>query len=250
MKSKNLDDPENDRLSHFTLRLALCNNEEWRRWFCRAEVALFRSRFQTASPADHARFFVDNSIPMERVTDPDIIEEVVSLNRKKDAGHDVFQMPFINALDLVGKRKVIVRDGLALVPNREMLTIVCARFRSELSANLAATFRASHQMNLKWDDRIKPLLASIQSNKLMDRSYKPLALGSQFDASSIEKLAPQSFPPCMMNMFQSLKTDRHLKHEGRRQFGLFLKGVGLSMEESLKFWRESFAGKTLHLYCI
>lgn len=39
------------------------------------------------------------------------------------------------------------------------------------------------------------------------------------------------------------QVSRHLKHKGRLQLGLFLKGIGLPMEESLVFWRQMFAPK-------
>jgi DNA primase large subunit len=44
-------------------------------------------------------------------------------------------------------------------------------------------------------------------------------------------------------MYHALKRDNHLKYSARRQFGLFLKGIGLSLEESLKFWRNAFERK-------
>ena len=31
-----------------------------------------------------------------------------------------------------------------------------------------------------------------------------------------------------------------MKHWGRIQYGLFLKGIGLTLEQSLKFWRSEF----------
>jgi DNA primase large subunit len=44
----------------------------------------------------------------------------------------------------------------------------------------------------------------------------------------------------MRNLHDTLNRDSHLKHSGRLQYGLFLKGVGLSLEESLLYWRRSF----------
>ena len=32
-----------------------------------------------------------------------------------------------------------------------------------------------------------------------------------------------------------METQHHLKYKGRLQYGLFLKGIGLSMEEAIRF---------------
>jgi DNA primase large subunit len=44
----------------------------------------------------------------------------------------------------------------------------------------------------------------------------------------------------MLNIYNALLRDGHLKHFGRIQFGLFLKGVGVPLEEALVFWRKAF----------
>lgn len=45
---------------------------------------------------------------------------------------------------------------------------------------------------------------------------------------------------CMRNLHTTLRKNSHLKYFGRLQYTLFLKGIGLSMEECLIFWRQSF----------
>lgn len=47
----------------------------------------------------------------------------------------------------------------------------------------------------------------------------------------------------MRHLHNQLRHDHHLKHQGRMQYGLFLKGLGLSMEEALLFWQRAFSGK-------
>ena len=44
----------------------------------------------------------------------------------------------------------------------------------------------------------------------------------------------------MQQLHTSMRRDHHLRHGGRQQYGLFLKGIGLSLEEAMKFWRSEF----------
>ena len=55
------------------------------------------------------------------------------------------------------------------------------------------------------------------------------------------KLSKQSFAPCMRHLHETMRATHHLKHGGRIQYGLFIKGIGLSLEHSLKFWRDEFS---------
>lgn len=47
----------------------------------------------------------------------------------------------------------------------------------------------------------------------------------------------------MSELHYNLKTKNHLKNGGRFQYGLFLKGIGLSLQDSLTFWRHYFTKK-------
>jgi DNA primase large subunit len=58
-------------------------------------------------------------------------------------------------------------------------------------------------------------------------------------ANNIDALS-QHFPLCMSHLHKTLRENSHLKHFGRLQYTLFLKGIGLSLEECLVFWRRSF----------
>ena len=47
-------------------------------------------------------------------------------------------------------------------------------------------------------------------------------------------------PLCMSQLHNGLRQDSKLRHHGRLQYGLFLKGAGLTMEESLLFFQQHF----------
>jgi DNA primase large subunit len=48
-------------------------------------------------------------------------------------------------------------------------------------------------------------------------------------------------PLCMRNLAQKLNEVHHLRHAGRIQYGLFLKGIGLGLEEALVYWASEFS---------
>ncbi len=48
-------------------------------------------------------------------------------------------------------------------------------------------------------------------------------------------------PLCMRNLAQKLSEVHHLRHAGRIQYGLFLKGIGLGLEEALIYWAGEFS---------
>lgn len=44
----------------------------------------------------------------------------------------------------------------------------------------------------------------------------------------------------MRNLHMNLRKNSHLKHFGRLQYTLYLKGIGLTLEDCLIFWRQAF----------
>lgn len=94
------------------------------------------------------------------------------------------------------------------------------------------------------DDRLSPILAHLaKSFTAPDATYTAetsLSGVVPITASSIDALSTH-FPLCMSHQHAALRRDKHLKHFSRLQYTLFLKGIGLSLPESLAFWRASFS---------
>ena len=49
------------------------------------------------------------------------------------------------------------------------------------------------------------------------------ANGDEITADMVDEFSRRHFPMCMRHLHDSLRRDKHLKHFGRLQYGLFLK---------------------------
>ncbi|XP_064483538.1 DNA primase large subunit-like [Ornithodoros turicata] len=229
-----------DNTSHFILQLIFCRSHELRQWFINQEVELFRFRFQNET-ASNTKAFLQAICPEYQ---PISAEQKASLMQHLldtlSDGSDmdtIYKVPFTEALELVSERAVYLHAGYAYLPRGGLLSVTAARFRDHLSRMLANTVR--RLPGLQEDERLRQLSSAIERA----RGGGGFRLGSAagVTADMIDQLCKESFPLCMKAMHEVLRKNHHLRHGGRLQYGLFLKGIGLSLEEALRFWREEFA---------
>ena len=151
-----------------------------------------------------------------------------------------FKVAFSQAVDLVKRRHVLLRGGFAYVPHGRMLSIVQNRFKAYL--NYATAMANRYLPGILQDERLAPLL------KNMSTSYTGAEYGAGGRRPGAERVGPEdvqglaqtAFPLCMQTLHEGLAQNHHLRHGGRMQYGLFLKGVGLALEDALVFWQKEF----------
>jgi DNA primase large subunit len=95
--------------------------------------------------------------------------------------------------------------------------------------------------------RIAPLLKAVHhvstSASVNPQQHALDAVGN-LTASSIDSVLVPHMPLCMQQIHKGLQRDGKIRHWARLQYGLFLKGAGLSMEESLRFFQAKFHALT------
>lgn len=47
----------------------------------------------------------------------------------------------------------------------------------------------------------------------------------------------------MRTLHEALRTHHHLRNSGRIQYGLFIKGIGVTMQDALQFWKGEITKK-------
>ncbi|KAI5865398.1 DNA primase, large subunit [Durotheca rogersii] len=246
--SKLFSERQKDHYSHFILRLAFASTEDLRRRFSRVETMLFRLRLSEDGGRERNAFIQSLNLDWEPATDEERTKysaELTATAGLKKGGEEetYFKVDWERVPELVEARRVFLRAGQAFVPSKELPSMVAAQFTQRLDRALELTARALPRLDE--DDRLAPILEHLSKNFITpDASFGasgsgPAVPGAEITARSIDALSSH-FPLCMQNLHRSLRRDAHLKHYGRLQYTLFLKGIGLNLEECLVFWRSAF----------
>jgi len=213
--------------------------------FITLELDLFRIRFANEQASIH-RFLIDNKVKPDEVSAKERSELESGLtngNRVKSenlADTTFYKLHFTQCRELVRTRKVFLHRGYCYVTINDLLQFLTQKLRLLLSTSMHKQRVRIEELNE--NDRLLPLLHGIiyegnQSNDSgnpSDRVIRP---------EQVDELARTSFPLCMRFIHNRLRADHHLKYFARQQYGLFLKGAGLTLEGSVALFRQEFTQK-------
>lgn len=259
-----------DYYSHYTLRLVFCRTEELRKKFIKNEATLFRIRYGLLQPKEQHEFVALHSekLTWEYISDEErrekadllyaasgqtiravlasetsgsatssITNEQLRLHIRKEA---FIKLPFEKVPALVASRQVYMSEGYAYIPSALQISLLSMVFSELLSQALLRTFQAIPR--LEEDDRLLPLLNNLSKN-FVNVQYESFGEQAASDITAASIATPKinkHFPLCATHLQRNLRHNSHLKYDGRQQLGLFLKGIGLNVDEALKFWAFEF----------
>ncbi|KAG6905759.1 hypothetical protein DXG01_000859 [Tephrocybe rancida] len=243
-----------DHLGRFVLRLA----EDLRRRFVKAESTLFRVRYNGDATTEREVFLNSknfNWIAVDAAEKAKYRKELFAAyqgSKNESIREQAFEAEkfykFVHGKwtrvpDLVEKRRVFLKTGWAYVPGKEKSSTVFQEFEVQLTRALEVTSRALPRLDE--DTQILPILDSLSQGFLAGVPSEWVGLGETTNADSIkaemvDDLAEKHFPMCMRTMHDSLQRNHHIKHFRCLNYGLFLKVLGVPIEEAVVFWRKSF----------
>ncbi|AET39614.1 DNA primase subunit PRI2 Ecym_4581 [Eremothecium cymbalariae DBVPG len=271
--SESLESRKKDYYSHFILRLCFCRSKDLREKFLHAETILFKLRFQMLTQADQTKFVQSLNLPLLQFISDEEKQEIATelyetvspqlqfqLNlseeqqRRQFFNHERFiKLPFEAVIDLLGTRQVFLKQGWAYLPQFQQLNHIANEYASRLSDDLLKTYQ--HIPKLNEDDRLLPILTHLSTGYVVtehhysfsDSSLHPSSetTADTITAASLHNPEVRSaFPLCAKNLMDGLSKNNHLKFNGRQQLSFFLKGLGMSVDEALKFWTDAFTRST------
>ncbi|KAM7173831.1 DNA primase large subunit isoform 2-T3 [Macrochelys suwanniensis] len=258
-----------DHISHFILRLAYCQSEDLRRWFIQQEMDLFRYRFNELTGDLVEKFLKYVNLSYGAISKEvkeklavQLLNSTPGLGGVKVEELEFYKVPLQDAMDLFRVRRVYLLDAFAYVPHMDIIAIVLNNYRTKLSKALANVWlfinssgspptaqspatRGCHTLTarslpaVQSDERLQPLLNHL-SHSYVGPDYSIQKNIGKISLEHIDALSSKSFPLCMRQLHKALRDNHHLRHGGRMQYGLFLKGIGLTLEQALQFWKSEF----------
>ncbi|WPK27522.1 hypothetical protein PUMCH_004913 [Australozyma saopauloensis] len=271
LDAKAIAERRKDYYSHYILRLVFCRTEELRKKLVKNETTLFKVRYNMLQPNEQREFvslnseklswqYISNEEKLEKADElyaasGASIRNVLSIDNAGDATFNLtaeqlkahirqkesfIKLPFEKVPHLVSLKQVYLSRGFAYIPSTLQVSLLSVVFSDLLHNALIKTFQAIPR--LEEDDRLLPLLNNLSRN-FANIQYDNFGDGNTSDINAVSIATPQilqHYPLCALYLQENLKLNSHLKYDGRQQLGLFLKGIGLNVDEALKFWSYEF----------
>jgi DNA primase large subunit len=243
---------ENDKVSHFILSLAFCKTDQERIWLANLESKLFMARIYTHD-LDQEEVLKLLNIPLERQENlsENILEKIkfreyrVPPSRDQINQHNslIYRIPFEYALNHIPTMHYFLHKGFIYITKSEISQLIETAFKENMIRKLVQINR--HYDRIMSDSRIYHLIRNFKSKREVETLSKSFnnVKTENISYKDIDAHAEKSFPLCMLLSHRHLTANSHLTHNGRLQYGMFLKGMGLSLEESMNFWKMKFSKK-------
>jgi len=242
-----------DFIGHLVLRITVAIKEDkiFTNWFIEKEGDLFQKMFDSEKLSTKINI-LKNLFENEFLVDFRDINSLLELGmseeqlrilvggslppRKKMLPSDILvAIKYYYVPHLLRERLGFIRKGWVIVPLRLIRGDVKGYFQKKLRKKIIEL-----KEKLK-NDKKRFLLFKELAEEIFDYWKKTATSKSFYDDNFFSKEKKlytyiEYYPPCMRDLITKLKTTGYLSHSERLQLGLFLKRLGMSLNEQLEFW--------------
>ncbi|XP_076644165.1 DNA primase large subunit [Halictus rubicundus] len=228
----------NDCMSHFMLRSAFSFEDAKRQWFFRQETTLFKWRLSLLNENDMKTFMNINKLLYSTISQEEKQESKEDLRMCYSEIENVenttfYKIHFTSVIKPVQKRQIFLKDGIAYVPETKLFWLIVPEFKKILYKSFAHAREIAS--NTYGDERIIKILTLPNFINTQKFNYSKC---NELSVIELDQLSRTSYPLCMRLLHESLRTKHHLRNGGRVQYCLFLKGIGLSLNNAIQFWKD------------
>ncbi|XP_059586679.1 DNA primase large subunit isoform X2 [Alligator mississippiensis] len=166
-----------------------------------------------------------------------LAEDDYDARRKDHISHFILRLAYCQSEDL---RRWFIQQEMDLFRYRfnELSDSLVQQFLEYVNL-LYEPLTARSLPAVQSDERLQPLLNHL-SHSYIGPDYSAQKNTGKISLEQIDTLSVKSYPICMRQLHKALRENHHLRHGGRMQYGLFLKGIGLTLEQALEFWKSEF----------
>ncbi|XP_064268316.1 DNA primase large subunit isoform X2 [Passer domesticus] len=166
-----------------------------------------------------------------------LAEDDYEARRKDHISHFILRLAYCQSEDL---RRWFLQQEMDLFRYRfsQLTESLMQKFLEHVNLSFEA-LTARSLPSIQSDERLQPLLNHL-SHSYVGPDYSVQKNTGKISLDQIDALSVKSFPLCMRQLHRALRDSHHLRHGGRMQYGLFLKGIGLTLEQALEFWKKEF----------
>lgn len=202
-------------------------------------MEFFRYKFSALTPIEvkeYVEIYEMGYRPISEEQKQEVRQELQSSVLQNIDIIDFYKVSFLAVLDLVRQRRCFLKAGFAYVSSMDFSSIIGNHHQKFIEKGLMAHLKLLPEFEN--DERIVGIIKGLH-NSYIGKDYT-INKDADIPIESLDQLSLKSYPPCMKMCHDSLRSTHHLKYHGRLQLGLFLKGIGVTLEDSLRFWREEF----------
>lgn len=248
-----------DRITHFILRLASVCNAKFQSFLITAEQKLFQYRLECGGKnalfncvknlKRHAYYAYKKQRLSNRhreellqiiyLSDYLICSGMILCTERDYCQHSCSVQWFM-VLPLIRDRLVIPKFGIVEISCQLLPALFGCIFQTTLTMGLKQLVESGTAINAYNDERIARMVKKINKTFSKFKDDGITQVSRPLYHQDISKESPM-FPLCMQELQRSLVKSRRLRHNPRFRYTLFLKDIGLPVDESLKFWQHWYS---------
>ncbi len=251
---------EDNLVGHFALRVtaAISRDRIFKNWLIEKEGDLFALLYDSSNTEDiikilkdlfEEKIFINGQSIVQNLFNGNMTEETVVYNVAQSIPPELLKKTALNSNSLIAayfrylpgivRRRIgYLYRGWMVIPIDLIKSEVKKLFQRKLEEKITLLSNKIKENDPRY--KIFQEIAQI----ILDNWKSRRVIASSSLESILEKGEKlyqkiDYFPPCMKFLMVRLKTTGYLSHGERLQLGLFLKRLGMSLEEQLKFWYQS-----------
>jgi DNA primase large subunit len=256
VSTKIFNNPLFDVVSHWILKLTFTNYPAEEQFFHFYEKILFAARLyhlaslETKNLPDSEKDMRRNRFFFQHLCSYagkslDELTEVDNYTKNKDGEYvkvkePSIPVPFRFAMKALESYDADLRNGKAIITPYTSFIVLQDLYEEVLQIHKKNLLKVSGFM-FKMDPRLSDIVQSLRDFKTtldaVNEVYydkKEKFMGISYE--NINAVATVHFPICMLEIHDNFKQVHSLKHWGRLQYGMFLKGLGMDIKDTVRLF--------------